>query len=226
MGDEMSEAAIRLAESANHTNEAESTPQMKVSLLASAEKYLVDMQLFSRISGELKAFLSELSEKIRSSTEQLKMIEQAVALKEDELKRLHDIESASVTLEQLFDSQKLEKEQFERYIANQRSVWEEEKSRRIQEYEKYIERLQVQRQHEEEEYRSRWAVEQENAKQALAEELQEIRKKNEALGKSLLERELLLKEKELEWMQLVYELEQFMSKLGKRAFQPSVQSND
>jgi type IV secretory pathway VirB10-like protein len=216
----MREAVIRLTESANHAGEEESSPQTKVSLLTSAEKYLVDIQLFSRISGELTAFLSELSEKILSSAEQLKMIEQAVELKADELKRLHEINSATVALEQLMDAQKLEKEQFERFIANQRSLWEEEKSRRIQEYEQYMERLQVQRQHEEEEYRSRWAVEQEAAKQELAEELLEIRKKNEALGKTLLERELLLKEKELEWMQLVQELEQFMSKLGKRSFQP------
>jgi hypothetical protein len=220
MEDEMSEAAIRLAESANHAYELESSPQTTESLLASAEKYLVDIQLFSRISGELTAFLSELSEKIRSSSQQLKMIEQTVELKADELKRLHEIDSASVTLEKLMDAQKVEKEQFERFIANQRGLWEDEKSRRIQEYEKYMERLQVQRQHEEEEYRGRWAVEQEKAKQALAEELQEMRKKNEALGKALLERELLLKEKELEWLQLVQELEQFMSKLGRRSYQP------
>jgi hypothetical protein len=54
----------------------------------------------------------------------------------------------------------------------------------------------------------------------LAEELQSIQKKNqadqEALERDFLERDLHLKQKELEWMQLVQELEQFMSKLGNR----------
>jgi hypothetical protein len=99
-------------------------------------------------------------------------------------------------------------------------LWEEEKSMRAQESQEYFECLKAERQREEEEYRRQCAVEHSKAKRELEVELQSIKKKNqaylEALEKSFLERDLHLKQKELEWVQLVQELEQFMSKLGKR----------
>jgi hypothetical protein len=221
---EMSEGAIRLPQSVNGGAETESSPKISdmadVSLSASTEKYQVDIRHFENISGELTAFLSELSEKVRSSAEQLRMIEQAVEFKTEELKRLCDIENAAATLDRLLEKQRLEKEQFEAVMARQRSLWEEEKVARDQENEEYLERLKAERQREEEEYQRQWAVKQSKAKQELSEELQSIQKKNqadqEALEKDFLERDIHLKQKELEWMQLVQELEQFMSKLGNR----------
>ncbi len=215
----MSEAAFVLHEPEGERSEAEEGD--RVSLPASAEKYLVDIQHFSHLAGELTAFLSELSEKIRSSAEQLKMMEQAVALKAEDLKRLHNIEATAVDLEQLIANQRLQREQLENFMAGQRSLWDEEKARRSKENEQYLENLKLQRQKEEQEYRFEWAAEKSKAKQELAEELQTIQKKNranqEALEKDFLKRELLLKEKELEWMQLAQELEQFISKLGRRS---------
>jgi hypothetical protein len=221
---EMSEAAIRLSESVNGGSQPESSPAIgdldNVSLSASADKYLVDMRHFARLSNELTVFLSELSEKIRSSAEQLKMIEQAVELKTEEFRRLHGIEIATVTLERILEDQRSAKEQFEAGMASQRSLWEEEKARRSQEQKEYIETLSFQRKCEEEESRRQRAAEQAKAKQELTEELQSIQKKHqanqEAFEKDFLERELLLKQKETEWMRLVQELEQFMADLGKR----------
>jgi hypothetical protein len=218
-GDDMSDAAFILYEAAGDRPEADD--KACISLPASAEKYLVDIQRFSQLSGELTAFLSELSEKIRSSAEQLKMMEQAVTLKSEDLKRLHGIEVAAVDLEQLVENQRLQKEQFESFVAGQLNMWNEEKARLARENEELLENLKIQRQREEEEYRLQWETEKSKAKQELAEELQAIQKKNranqEALEKDFLKRELLLKEKELEWMQLAQELEQFISKLGRRA---------
>jgi hypothetical protein len=206
----MSEAAMKLSECCE---------QNPLDMSAPAEKRLVDIPLFSRISGELTAFLSELSDKVQKSAEQLEMMDQAVERKAEELKRLHEIDAATATLEQLMEDQQRQKEQFEKFIAAQRELWDQEKFRRIQENEEYMERLQLQRQSEEEEYRLRWASEQAKAKQELIEELQEIQTKCQAnqasVEQELLQRELLLKEKETEWMQLVQELEQFMSKLGR-----------
>ncbi len=58
------------------------------------------------------------------------------------------------------------------------------------------------------------------AQQKLEEELkavqQESLEKQQALERDCLQRELILKEKELEWVQLIQELEQFMSKLTRR----------
>jgi hypothetical protein len=215
----MSDAAFVLHKAARDGSEAED--RGCASLPACAEKYLVDIQHFSRLGDELTAFLSQLSEKIRSSAEQLKMMEQAVALKSEDLRRLHGIEAAAVELEQLIESQRLQKEQFENAMAGRRSLWDEETARRTRENEEYLEDLKLQRQREEEEYQLQWAAKKSKAKQELAEELQAIQMKNrtnqEALEKDFLKRELLLKEKELEWMQLAQELEQFISKLGRRA---------
>jgi hypothetical protein len=224
---EMSEAAIRLTQSVNGGAEKESpalsplNDKARVSLSGSAEKYMVDIRHFLNISGELTSFLSELSEKIRSSAEQLKMIEQAVELKTEELKQLHNIEAAAAALEQLREDQRREKEQFEILMARQRGSWEKEKAARNQENEEYLDRLRAERQREEEAYRCQLAIEQAKAKQILAEELESIQKKyqanQETLEKDYLGRELGLKQKELEWLQLVQELERFMSKLSKRA---------
>jgi hypothetical protein len=215
----MSEAAFILREAVE--DGAESEDIERVSLPATADKYLVDLQHFSRLSGELTSFLSDLSEKIRSSAEQLRMIEQAVVLKTEDLKNLHDIEVAAVELAQLIENQKLQKEQFENLMADQRNHWEEEKAKRDQEQDQYLQTLRMEREKEEEEYRLQLAAEKDKARQDLAQELQVVHERNqanqEAMEKEFLKRELLLKEKELEWMQLAQELEQFISKLGRRA---------
>lgn len=219
----MSEAAFLLRNAAG--DGAEAKDPGCVSAPGSADKYQIDIQHFSRLSSELTAFLSEMSEKIRGAAEQLKMMEQEVALKTEALKRLHYIEAAVVELEQLRESQRLEKEQFDNFMAGQRSLWEEEKAKRDQGNQEYLANLKSQRQRDEEEYQCQWADEKQKGKQELAAELLAIQKKNranqEALEKDFLKRELLLKEKELEWMQLVQELEQFISKLGRRAHSQS-----
>jgi hypothetical protein len=219
----MSEAAFILHEAAK--DGAEGEDGSRVSLPATADKYLVDVQHFAHLSSELTSFLSDLSEKIRSSAEQLKMIEQAVALKTEDLKKLHGIETAVIEMAQLVENQKLQKEQFENLMMEQRRGWEEEKAMRGRENEQYQLTLRIERQKEEEEYRLQWEAEREKARQELTEELQIVQKRNqanqEALEKEFLKRELQLKEKELEWMQLAQELEQFISKLGRRAHSQS-----
>ncbi len=213
----MSEAAIRLPQSVNGGSESEAS----ANLSASADSYHVDIRHFQNIGSELTAFLSALSEKVRNSADQLKAVGQAVEQKQEELKRLRQIEAAASSLENLLEKHRVEKEQFESSMVCLRGEWEAEKALHDRETEEYTAQRHAERQREEEEYRRRQAAERSQARKELEEELQSIRKKNrekqESLEKSLSERELLLKQKESEWMQLVQELEQFMSKLGKGA---------
>ncbi len=179
-----------------------------------------EIENFSRLSSELTELMSSLSQKIMGSADQLRAIQSAVDLKKEELKRLHDIDAAATALEQLIENHRLQKEGFESDMERQRRLWEEEIAQREQEERDYHENLRIQRQHEEEEYRRNWAVEQSKAREQLEEELRTMEQKNreklEAIERDCLARELVLKEKELEWIQLIQELEQFISKLSKR----------
>lgn len=188
--------------------------------LISADEISAEIARFSRLSYDLTEFLSGLSRKIQGWMAELNGIQSQIDLKKEELKRLHEIEAASATLEQLREEQRSRKESFESLMASERRNWDEEKARRRLEEEQYIENLRVQRQREEEEHRQRTAAEEQQARQRLEEELQSLREENrlklEALEREFAQRELVLKEKETEWTQLVQELEQFMSRLANR----------
>jgi hypothetical protein len=112
------------------------------------------------------------------------------------------------------------KESLEREIADGRALWEEEKVKRAQEEKEYQETVRVRREKEEEAFRQHWANERHLAQRKLDEDLKLMQEENlerqRALERSFLERELKLKEKELEWMRLVQELEQFLSRLTRR----------
>jgi hypothetical protein len=201
----------------------------------SSETIASEIEHFSRLSSELTELLSNISQKIANSEEQLRVIQSTVDLKTAELKRLHNIEAGAVALEQLAEDHRLQKEGFERVMDHQHRLWEEEKAQREREDREYLENLkirreqeerefgenlEIQRQREEQEFQRMWATEKSKARQQLEEELRAIeqnsREKQEAMERNCLERELLLKQKELEWVQLVQELEQFMSQLTKR----------
>jgi hypothetical protein len=193
--------------------------------MSGSEELSVASERFSNLSSGLMGVLADLSRIIRTSAEELGAIQSAVDLKKSELKRLHDIDVAAETLERLLESQRKQKENFEAQMESDRRAWEEEKTRRSQEREQeenaYAESLKMRRRSEEEEYKLTWELEKAHAQQQLEEELrliqQESRLKQEAVEKNCMQRELALKEKELEWAQLVQELEQFMSKLTRRA---------
>jgi hypothetical protein len=185
-----------------------------------AEKLSTDTGRFFGLSSELTELLANLSREVKLSAEQLTRIRAEADLKKKELKDLHGIEVSVAALERLAAEQQRQKESLDRLIADQRAQWEGEKARRTQEEKDYAENLRIRHEREEEEYRQRWAVEKLQAQQKLEEELRNIQQerlqKLQALERDCLERELVLKEKELEWVQLIQELEQFMSKLTRR----------
>jgi len=126
----------------------------------------------------------------------------------------------AASLEQQIQDLRQQKENLDHIVAEQHTAWEKEKERRIREEREFTESLNVRRQQEEQAYQKAWAAEQEKARQRLDEELRVIQLEKQdvrsAIETSLQERELLFKKKELEWGQLIQELEQFLYKLERR----------
>jgi colicin import membrane protein len=179
-----------------------------------------ELERFSVISSEMKNFISDLSLKVERATEQLHGIRMEVEIKKKELETLHDIEVSATEMEQLLEAHRMQKETLDRLLESHRSQLEEEKARQVQEEREYLEHRELRRRREEEEYRKRWAEEQSNAKRKLEDEMRMIQRQNlekqETLNKDLLQREQRLREKEQEWIRLVQELEEFMSRLTSR----------
>jgi hypothetical protein len=195
--------------------------EMEFAPLMSAEELSLVIERFSIISSELTGILSRLAQEVVMSAEQLDRVRSAVDSKKEELKTLHGIEATAVALERLVLDHQRQKEALDLAMASQRAEWEEEKANRAQEEREYLEHLRVRREREEEEYRQVWAAEKLRKKEKLEEELkavqqEHLQKQQEKEG-DYIERELRLKEKELEWVRLIEELEQFMSKLAQRA---------
>jgi len=194
--------------------------EMKMKPLMNAEKLSEEINRFSGLTSELTGVLSRLSREVQISAEQLNQVHAALEAKHNELKTLYGLEASAATLEGLVRDNRQQKEDLQRQIEEQRAAWELEISKREQEENQYQENLRIRRQRDEEEYKQRWAAEKLKAQQKFEEELrvihQEALQRQQARERDCLDRELKLKEKELEWVQLIQELEQFMSKLTRR----------
>jgi colicin import membrane protein len=194
--------------------------EMKKKPLMNAEKLSEEINRFSGLTSELTGVLSRLSREVQISAEQLNQAHAALEAKHNELKTLYGLEASAATLEGLVRDNRQQKEDLQRQIEEQRAAWELEISKREQEESQYQENLRIRRQRDEEEYKQRWAAEKLKAQQKFEEELrvihQEALQRQQARERDCLDRELKLKEKELEWVQLIQELEQFMSKLTRR----------
>jgi hypothetical protein len=184
------------------------------------EKLLLDIKRFSDLSSEMGELLSNLSHEINRSAAGFQEVQSALDFKKKELATLNEIEMLAASLEHQIQDLRQQKENLDHIIAEQRAAWEKEQERRAREEREYIENLNARRQQEEQEYQKAWAEEQERARQRLHDELRAIQlEKQEAqsmVETDFQERELLLKKKELEWGQLIQELEQFLYKLERR----------
>jgi hypothetical protein len=188
--------------------------------LIRAENLVLNIERFSALSTELTSVLTRLAQDIRAAAQQLEGIRAQVDAKKKELKTLHGIEATAVALERLALDHQRQKETLERAIAEERALWEEEKAKRAQEERECQESLRIRHEREEEAFRQQWANERLTAQHKLEEELQLMRQdsleKQQTMERTCLERELKLREKEVEWAQLIQELEGFMSRLSRR----------
>jgi len=188
--------------------------------LMTPDELSAELNRFSLLNSEMSAILSRFIHEIRLSSEQLQQVRSAVDTKKKELQALLNIEESAESLEHLSQRYRQQKEDLELQIENQNALWEQEKRKRLQEEQEYLEKTRIRREKDEEAYRQHWAEEKLKSRQKLEEELlviqQESYQNQQAFEQECLERELILKQKELEWVQLIQELEQFMTRLTRR----------
>lgn len=177
------------------------------------------VQRISAMGLEISKALTELSGKLVAEVERLDSIREAVALEARELERLHKIDVAATSLDNLLQDHRLQKETLEAEIAAQRAAWEEEERARAREQKESEDNLKKQRQREIEEYEYKKTLERKKAQDKYDEEIRLLEKKDkekqEALEKSWQQREAVLKEREAEWTQLKKEVDDFPARLKK-----------
>jgi colicin import membrane protein len=157
--------------------------------LDSVSKSITDTQV------EVQKVLADLSAKVMERLQQLEQIQEAIALKQEELNTLHQIEGKAGQLDEL-DEQ----------ITKQRRAWDEEQAEKKRTFaEMQSERNKVWKR-EEEEYQYKLAQEHrklEDSFQALMEKQQRANAdKQEQLDKNWGERETELKKRETELVEL------------------------
>jgi len=177
------------------------------------------VQKISGLGIDISKSLTELSAKLAAEVERLTTLREAVALETRELERLHKIDIAATSLDDLLQAYQSQKEKLEAEIATQRTAWEEEDRVRTRDQKEAEDALKKQRQREMEEYEYKKGIERKKAQDRYEEDIRLLEKKNkekqEALEKSWQEREAALKEKEIEWAHLRKEVDDFPARLKK-----------
>ncbi len=177
------------------------------------------VQQISAMGLEISKSLAGLSAKLVAEVERLTTIREAVALEQRELERLHKIDIAATSLDNMLQDYHSEKEKLESEITSRRAAWEEEELTRAREQKELEDNLKKQRQREIEEYEYKKALERKKAQDKYEEEIRLLEKKDkekqENLEKSWQQREAALKEREAEWAQLKKEVDDFPARLKK-----------
>ena len=161
----------------------------------------------SSLKGDINNILNDLLEKLDKSVKEYNNIDEALKLKENELKEIYDIEKSALTLASLIEAYstknieleneyKEKKEKLENEIKSLREQWSEEKLQ----YEKLVketeEDFKKETKRKKEEFEYSFAREKEQKINALTDELSKIKKDIEKM-KEEFEAEKLLKENEL-----------------------------
>jgi hypothetical protein len=150
---------------------------------------------------EMQKSLTALSAKLVEQLQVLRNVEEAIALKRDELKQLYDIESAALNLDDL-----------EAQTQARREAWEEEQARKQREFAEMQSERNKQWVRSEEEYQYKLAQEHKKAEDTFAGRMAERdkanRDKQELLEKDWANREAELKKREKE-------LDEFRAKVAE-----------
>jgi hypothetical protein len=149
---------------------------------------------------EVQKSLADLSAKLVERLQLLKNVEEAIQLKQEELKQLYNLEAKEIELDDL----KAE-------IQKQRELWEEEQARKARENEEQRSERQKNWRREEEEYKYQWAQQQrkleDTFKQKMEDQEKANRNKQEQIEKNWAEREAELKKRENEFAELKAKVE-------------------
>ena len=174
------------------------------------------------------SLMENLAQEINRSLLELGDIRAAVDTGKKELAALRESEREVSVLKPQLEDLRLQKEELENRIADQRNAWEDEKIKRAWEEREREENLKTLRQKEDEAYRLIREREQMQARQKFEEDLEAMRQKSAetpmAEEMDILARESALNQKEQELSQLMQELEKFLSGLAGRKWTEGAQT--
>lgn len=176
------------------------------------------VQRVSALSIEVTKALAGVSEKLVEEAQRLASVREAVELERHELERLHKIDIAATSIDQLVQDYARRKDELEQEISAQRVAWEEQTRNAERERREQEEALRKQRAREADEFEYKKAQERKKAQDKYEEEQRILERKNadkqEALEKSWAAREAAIREQEAEVARLREEVAQFSSRLA------------
>lgn len=172
----------------------------------------------STLGTEISRTLIDMTERLTGEVDLLAKVREAVQLERQELERLHKIDIAATSLDQMVQDYERERERLEEEIQTRRSEWEQEARAAERERKEAEEALKKQRQRENDDYEYRKQLERKKAQDKYDEEMRLREKQNEErqeeLERDWAQREAALKEKEEELARLRREVEEIPKRLA------------
>src|SRR4051794_11117829 len=176
-------------------------------------------QRISALNGEVSRTLLDLSEKLAAEVELLGSVREAVQLERQELERLHKMDIAATSLDQLIQDYARERERLETEMQARRAEWEQETRTTERERKEAEETLRKQRQRETEDYEYKKQLERKKAQDRYDEDMHLLQKGNEErqqeLERAWAQRETVLKEREDELTQLRHQVEDLPNRIAR-----------
>jgi hypothetical protein len=206
-------------ESANLKN-IEVEQRRSTEIRQATEEISVDSvaQQISALGGQIARTLLDLTSRLTGEADQLARVREAVQLERQELERLHKIDIAATSIDQLVQDYEREREKLETEIQTNRSEWEQEARTAERERKEAEEAFRKQRQRENEDYEYKKQLERKKAQDKYEEEVRLLEKKNEdrqqELDRNWAQREAALKEREDELVRLRQEVEHLPQRIA------------
>ncbi|MBN2001236.1 hypothetical protein JW935_27075 [candidate division KSB1 bacterium] len=163
------------------------------------------------LKSEVNGLLASLSDKLDAELQRYDQIKQAVAIRQQELEEIYEIQKQASSLSALIEAQRLRRESFETEmqekkaaldteISATRQIWQDEKKKHDEEIRERDARETKDRERQKEEYQYKFNREKELARDAFEDEKakqeRELALKREQSEKELTERESVVVERE------------------------------
>ncbi|MGA8030119.1 MAG: hypothetical protein WB992_23475 [Bryobacteraceae bacterium] len=175
-------------------------------------------QRISGLGGHISRTLIDLSDRLTGEVEVLARVREAVQLERQELERLHKIDVAATSIDQLVQDYERERERLQTEIQARRSEWEQEARTGERERKEAEEALRKQRQRENEDFEYRKQLERKKAQDKYEEEMRLLENKNQErqqeLDRNWAQRDADLKEQEDELARLRREVDDFPKRVA------------
>ena len=175
-------------------------------------------QKITALNSEVSRTLFDLTDKLTAQVDLLARVREAVELERKDLERLHKIDIAAVSVDQLVQDYGRERERLETEIQARRAEWEHETRTTERERKEAEEAFRKQRQREGEEYEYKKLLERKKTQDRYEEELRLLEKKNQEqqqeLDRNWAEREDGLKEREEELVKLRQQVEELPKRIA------------